>query len=378
MASQLQHNQDIVEVDDVVIEDEKRYVDSKDNDTNGGVGDDNDSSIGECEWVEWKASSSNSNVLGEELVSVMPVPLNLNEVMEVEEDSDASESSSTQAQENGAFGSSSEELPMALPLHLKDHQNNYDQRCDERRKIHERAESFWHHYDECVILCLGAQLGILLRRLSNFATSNLNLVFNEDSALAPDLPVNCLALFILGLICSGKDALDVVSYDVINRDERHEIALQIFERRIRASISLVLFPAKREEADALVRYTNYNNNYDNDEESGDINDDKTLANTGERTQQCRRRRKVNKRQQGQSSLEHDEVINNRLYDQNMTQLQQLQWETEQTALTIADGWDVGTTPEAMKVDLMLGLRVGFCGALSTLSSWNEDMVSLIS
>jgi fluoride ion exporter CrcB/FEX len=46
-------------------------------------------------------------------------------------------------------------------------------------------------------------------------------------------------------------------------------------------------------------------------------------------------------------------------------------------VNIADGWDVGTTPEAMSDDLMLGLRDGFCGALSSFSSWNSAMVNLL-
>ena len=44
---------------------------------------------------------------------------------------------------------------------------------------------------------------------------------------------------------------------------------------------------------------------------------------------------------------------------------------------IADGWDAGTTPEAMSDDLMLGLRDGFCGALSSFSSWVSTMVNLM-
>ena len=44
---------------------------------------------------------------------------------------------------------------------------------------------------------------------------------------------------------------------------------------------------------------------------------------------------------------------------------------------LADGWDVGTTPEAMSDDLVLGLRFGFCGALSSFSSWNSAMINLI-
>jgi fluoride ion exporter CrcB/FEX len=44
---------------------------------------------------------------------------------------------------------------------------------------------------------------------------------------------------------------------------------------------------------------------------------------------------------------------------------------------IADGWDAGTTTEDMSDDLMLGLRDGFCGALSSFSSWVSAMVQLI-
>jgi fluoride ion exporter CrcB/FEX len=46
-------------------------------------------------------------------------------------------------------------------------------------------------------------------------------------------------------------------------------------------------------------------------------------------------------------------------------------------VNLADGWDVGTSPEDMSDDLMLGLRGGFCGALSSFSSWNSAMVSLL-
>jgi len=46
-------------------------------------------------------------------------------------------------------------------------------------------------------------------------------------------------------------------------------------------------------------------------------------------------------------------------------------------VNIADGWDVGTTPESMADDVMLGLRDGFCGALSSFSSWNSSMLDLL-
>ncbi len=44
---------------------------------------------------------------------------------------------------------------------------------------------------------------------------------------------------------------------------------------------------------------------------------------------------------------------------------------------VADGWDVGTSPEEMKHNILLGLRVGFCGAVSTFSSWNSAMINLL-
>jgi fluoride ion exporter CrcB/FEX len=44
---------------------------------------------------------------------------------------------------------------------------------------------------------------------------------------------------------------------------------------------------------------------------------------------------------------------------------------------LVDGWDVGTTPEEKSEDIMLGLRDGLCGALSSFSSWISSMVSLI-
>jgi fluoride ion exporter CrcB/FEX len=46
-------------------------------------------------------------------------------------------------------------------------------------------------------------------------------------------------------------------------------------------------------------------------------------------------------------------------------------------VNLADGWDVGTTPDAMADDLTLGLRDGFCGALSSFSSWNSSMLNLL-
>lgn len=45
-------------------------------------------------------------------------------------------------------------------------------------------------------------------------------------------------------------------------------------------------------------------------------------------------------------------------------------------VNLANGWDVGTSPEEKSADLMLGLRDGLCGALSSFSSWISSMVHL--
>lgn len=50
---------------------------------------------------------------------------------------------------------------------------------------------------------------------------------------------------------------------------------------------------------------------------------------------------------------------------------------QMTKASLSDGWDAGTSPDEMSEDLMLGLRDGFCGALSSFSSWNSSMVALI-
>lgn len=42
-----------------------------------------------------------------------------------------------------------------------------------------------------------------------------------------------------------------------------------------------------------------------------------------------------------------------------------------------DGWDVDTSPEKMKHIILLGLRMGFCGALGTFASLNASVVRLL-
>lgn len=303
--------------------------------------------------------------------------------------------------EEGDTGTAVTETPLASKNTGTSSWNSSEDAIRRNKELQRKADKFWHHYDECCILCLGAQLGILLRKISNAFTSNLDLVFNKDSALAPDLPVNCLALFLLGVFSSGNDALDVVKYDDAKRSERHDIALQAFERRIRASVSVVLFPAKISEEDALVSYV-HNEEVDETSKSNNCNRN-ILSPAGEDTKQCRQRKNSSavdqdtQRHKRTSIYTHNssdgfhenskgltlhsnatkplEIENSHDEAENFD-LQQLHLNTQQAVVVIAEGWDVGTTPEAMKYDLMTGLRVGFCGALSTFSAWNGDMVCL--
>jgi fluoride ion exporter CrcB/FEX len=45
-------------------------------------------------------------------------------------------------------------------------------------------------------------------------------------------------------------------------------------------------------------------------------------------------------------------------------------------VNLANGWDVGASPQEKSEDLTLGLRDGLCGALSSFSSWISSMVNL--
>ena len=45
-------------------------------------------------------------------------------------------------------------------------------------------------------------------------------------------------------------------------------------------------------------------------------------------------------------------------------------------VNLANGWDVGCSPQEKSEDLTLGLRDGLCGALSSFSSWISSMVNL--
>ena len=182
-------------------------------------------------------------------------------------------------------------------------------------------ERFWKRYDDIIILSLFSILGILFRIAATNFFTKFNDVFNETSALFTNLPLNCLSCFIMGLLCSGDDAIRIVhtrlrisdgansaaavgtsdgnisEIDTMNdtnftgrqgslrhrkqrndanmstdnryvistnelqtkrrrmeEDEMREVQIIAFDRRIRASSSLVLFPANKQDEDVMEHY----------------------------------------------------------------------------------------------------------------------------
>jgi len=211
--------------------------------------------------------------------------------------------------------------------------------------------------------------------------------------------------------------------DVDPDDELREVQLMALERRIRASKCLVLFPAKKEDIDVMAHYFEDDNddNYSyEDNRSGILSQQsssigqsrsfESLTSTGDElptrptapltvttsaapvrppaavsdpresatanasangegqngTSTTNATPARDSTDEGDEGLGLDRMVNE--VTENLTRL---------TQVDIAEGWDVGTTPEAMSEDLLLGLRVGFCGCLSTFSSWNSSMINLL-
>jgi len=301
------------------------------------------------------------------------------------------------------------------------------------------VEQFWKYYDDIIILSIFTQVGIIFRLGASSWIKTFGGTFKADSALFVNLPLNCLSCFLLGAMSSGSDIMSIIetrftpakrqqevetedlSEEVItprlkrlrrrkrnriykqqkNRNsdaELRQVQLLALERRIRASPSLLLFPVGREEADLMEHYfkdgyqTNRNDEsgendttlmvetseYDNSDDGSDQSRSQDGTPTGNTVSQ-NNNQIIDYGTQGDRDL--DQIIYNVSVEfaghvqseaRNLgTNLQRL------SHATLQDGWDVGTTPEAMSEDLLLGLRDGFCGALSSFSSWNSSMVTLI-
>ncbi len=440
---------------------------------------------------------------------------------------------------------------------------------EQDRQDREYVETFWTTYDDIIILSLFTQLGILCRLGMASWLRFFDGVFQNESALFTNLPLNCFSCFVMGLLCSGEslmqiigtrftpprlqqdvhresaivlspstrdtrsideddsylddgDAMSPCSRDTLRRrqyrsqrrtgttvwqakndnlqDELRDVQLLAFERRIRASPCLLLFPGKKQDVDVVENYfydgyqrrrdsrdsndstfsplcksekrirgsfaneeschmANVGFSLDNHDlvldeeicfpeavarggkgkrldfesldetpvEDDDFNDEfvvdndhppkdrspeaailrrKATLNVEENrdvrkhatasvhvsavTTDCslvgetynRQRRPLGARQYGkvdgnntvdygtQDQPDLDQIITNVAADvsQKISRIKRVR---------LADGWDVGTTPQEKSDDLILGLRDGLCGALSSFSSWISAMVNLL-
>ena len=270
-------------------------------------------------------------------------------------------------------------------------------------------EQFWKWYDDIIILSLFSILGVLCRLASAKYFSVFGNDSADDTALFTTLPLNCLSCGIMGLLCSGQELMQIVKRAWLKRvlteeqianssgslardiglEETREIQLAALERRIHASSSLVLFPAKKQDVDVMEHYYSFTNNTmpqtvqtsnqrsDSSQESvPTYNPNHTNSQDLSRDEETASQTQTNDR----TNIEDNSTTN--VTDNNNLTSKDLIAEAAENLkilarVNVADGWDVGTTPTAMSEDLLLGLRVGFCGALSTFASWNSDMVNLL-
>lgn len=183
-------------------------------------------------------------------------------------------------------------------------------------------------------------------------------------------------------------------------DEFRQVQLLALERRIRASPSLLLFPVGREEADLMEHYfeDGYQKSHNfNEEEDALIKarteeeeeDNTTRDNDVGLSMNESKENSDDSTSSGERNIDYatqvDRDLDQIIYDVSVEFAGHVSGEMRNLGnnlqrlkrVTLQDGWDVGTTPKAMSEDLMLGLRDGFCGALSSFSSWNSSMVTLI-
>ena len=311
--------------------------------------------------------------------------------------------------------------------------NNIDDDDEEAIRLQQIVERFWKQYDQIVMISLGSILGILCRVFASqfFTWTHEYSVFRPHSVLFTSLPLNCLSCFLLGLFCSGEEAMGIILSKQGNpNDEQRQVALDAYERRIRASTSIALFPAPKHVSDVVIHYNTTDNSnttttreqqqqqLPEEEEFNEPNKTDTFSFSPSTLRQRSSRiattytntittnkplnppRKT-KRQHLQLSQD-DEIDNDQLEEEGHPRYdpQEEPKEAKQTTtnndedttkfvdqisnkfhrllkLQIAQGWDVGVSARAMQQDILLGLRVGLCGAISTFSSWNSTMVTFL-
>jgi len=177
-----------------------------------------------------------------------------------------------------------------------------------------------------------------------------------------------------------------------SEDEVRSVQLNALSRRIMMSPSLVLFPAKKDHSVFSEHNENVNlgasDSFDDQFEIGDDigeghDDDNNKTShqalpSGKSSRESEDMIVDNLRGQSQGNVEVAQASNESILDGVNGRLQSLS--NNVTAIRRADfasGWKVGSSSEDMKHIILIGLRVGFCGAVSTFSSWNSAMVNLV-
>jgi fluoride ion exporter CrcB/FEX len=224
-------------------------------------------------------------------------------------------------------------------------------------------------------------------------------------------------------------------------NELRDVQILALERRIRMSKCLVLFPAEQEDVDVMEHYfnTGYRKERCYDDEGDDCdNDDGSVSITSrrkagplhssypereddnganttsspttksvEQSENLTNGQDTSSRQrpdltitvpnacdEKENALSDGETSSNTAISGDTTgtddsmnaKVDQIITDVAETVnenisrfqrVNLMDGWDAGTSPSAMADDLLLGMRAGFCGALSSFSSWNSAMVNLL-
>jgi fluoride ion exporter CrcB/FEX len=358
----------------------------------------------------------------------------------------------------------------------------------------EWVQNFWKTFDDIIFISLFTQLGMVFRLAAAKWFSVFDNTFRPDSALFVNLPLNCLACWVLGFLGDGPSLMSMVETRFTPQDlqqaiqdevwnapisprrgpstndgtmrrrlqreptqwtrprrvgnaELRQVQLLALERRIRASPCLVLFPVSKQDIDVMDHYVNDHSSSfclthdhahesatrtsnDNDLENGTSTlslmasdeDQVTLElpttptngtnDSAHHHHHHRRRRRhslvVTSTNTTAVSPPHvpsaqdydsestttgdaapppgvDRDLDQILHDVSANISTNIQDATSNLTtnikrmrrVSLAEGWDVGTTAQAMSDDLLLGLRDGFCGALSTFSSWSSSMVNLL-
>ncbi|KAL3807311.1 hypothetical protein ACHAXA_008536 [Cyclostephanos tholiformis] len=181
-------------------------------------------------------------------------------------------------------------------------------------------------------------------------------------------------------------------------DEIRQVQLRGLSRRIMASPSIAFFPARKEANDVLEHYE-CGSSISRDSQLGDVMADDTTdarmrkigmgevspSDVGGEDMPGRRDGARDGRATGQSSKSRTEPQNanpsgnaNGPSSDVYRKLSDIGGRVvTYRRLQILEGWNSGTSPEEMKHIILLGLRLGFCGALGTFASLNASVILLL-